>query len=147
MSLCYNKTFLPIVEPNSTAPSVVPSPMSSSNRHVTLQAHPASYTMDTGFSWGLKRSWRGANHPPSCSTEIVNGLKIYLCACIGMSWSDLYLYWPTPELYVQEHWLHYKLPSNWTSNWRTFILDFCIVFSGTTSYFLQDSALDPQYMM
>jgi hypothetical protein len=89
------------VELNSTVTSVVPSPMSSSNRHVTLRAHPASYTMGTGCSWGLKRPRHDADHPSSCIADIVNGLKISLCVCIGMSWSDLYLYWPTPHLHVQ----------------------------------------------
>jgi len=40
------------------------------------------------------RTQRGAEHPPLCSAEVVNGL--YLCplpqsACIGMSRVDLYL--------------------------------------------------------
>jgi hypothetical protein len=31
----------------------------------------------------------------------VNTLKIYLCACIDMSWSDINLYWPTSNLNLQ----------------------------------------------
>jgi hypothetical protein len=33
-------------------------------------AHPASYTMGTGFLLGLKWPGRGVDHPPSYSTEV-----------------------------------------------------------------------------
>jgi hypothetical protein len=36
-------------------------------------AHPASCTMDTGSFPGVKRSGRGADHPPPSSAEVTKG--------------------------------------------------------------------------
>jgi hypothetical protein len=33
-------------------------------------AHPASYTMDTGYFLGVMRPRRGADHPPPSSAEV-----------------------------------------------------------------------------
>jgi len=41
-------------------------------------AHPASWTMVTGSFQGVKQSGRGANHPPTSSTGVANGLELYL---------------------------------------------------------------------
>jgi len=147
MSLSFTNTFRPNVEPNSTAPSFVTSPMSSSNGHVTLQARPASYTIGTRLSWGLKRPWRGAGHPPSYIADIVNTLKYTFVPALACHGVTLTFTGRPLILTYKLHRLYYKLPSNCTSNWWTCILDFCGVFSDTTSYyFSRDSALDPQYM-
>jgi len=34
------------------------------------EAHPASYTMGTGFFSGVKRPERGVDHPPPSSAEV-----------------------------------------------------------------------------
>jgi hypothetical protein len=36
-------------------------------------AHPASCTMGTGSFPGVKRQWRGADHPPPSSAEVTKG--------------------------------------------------------------------------
>jgi hypothetical protein len=42
----------------------------SSPAQTDSEAHPASYTMDTGSIPGVKRPGSGGNHPPSSSTEV-----------------------------------------------------------------------------
>jgi len=41
-------------------------------------AHPASYTMGTGSFPGIKRPWRGVNHPPPSSAEVKERVELYL---------------------------------------------------------------------
>jgi hypothetical protein len=49
---------------------------------VRLQTGPGSYatscTMGTGSTPGVKRPKRVANHPPSSSVEVTNGLELFL---------------------------------------------------------------------
>lgn len=42
-------------------------------------AHAASCTIGTGSTPGVKRPKRVADHPPSSSAEVTNGLELYLC--------------------------------------------------------------------
>jgi hypothetical protein len=49
-------------------------------------AHPASYTMGTGYFPGVKRPGRGVDHPPSSSTEVKEELELYLYSPSGPSW-------------------------------------------------------------
>jgi hypothetical protein len=60
------------------------------------EAHTFSCTMSTGSFPGVKRPGRVAGHTPLSSADVANGLELFLrlpfCACIGGSWSDLYLY-------------------------------------------------------
>jgi len=39
-------------------------------------AHPAFYTMDVGFSSGVKRRARDSGHPPPSGAEDANGLEL-----------------------------------------------------------------------
>jgi hypothetical protein len=41
------------------------------------EAHPASYTMDTGSFPGVKRPGRGVDHPPLSSAEVEERVKLY----------------------------------------------------------------------
>ena len=43
------------------------------------EAHPASCTMGTGSFPRLKQPGLGADLPPSSSTEVSNGIELYLC--------------------------------------------------------------------
>jgi len=36
----------------------------------SLEAYPASYSMDTVFFKGVKRPWRGCDYPPPTSAEV-----------------------------------------------------------------------------
>ena len=42
--------------------------------------HPASYTMGTGSSPGLKRSERGVDHPPTYSADVKERVELYVSA-------------------------------------------------------------------
>jgi hypothetical protein len=48
--------------------------------------YPASYTMGTGSFPGVKRPGRGVNHPPPSSTEVKEGVELYLYSPSGPSW-------------------------------------------------------------
>ena len=39
-------------------------------------ANPASYTMDTGYFLGVKRSGRGVEHPPPSSAEVKKRVEL-----------------------------------------------------------------------
>jgi hypothetical protein len=60
------------------------------------EAHPASYTTDTGvLSWGKARPGRNADHSPSSSAEVKNEKEIYLLsllALLGHVAGQLYLF-------------------------------------------------------
>jgi hypothetical protein len=50
-------------------------------------AHPASYTMRTGFlSREVKRPGRGVDHPPPSSAEVKDIVELYLYSTSGASW-------------------------------------------------------------
>jgi hypothetical protein len=50
-------------------------------------AHPASWTMGTGSFPGVKRSGRGADHPPSPSTEVENEKSYTSSSPLSPWWS------------------------------------------------------------
>jgi hypothetical protein len=52
-------------------------------------AHPASYTMGTGYCPGVKRRGRGADRPPPSSAEVKESVQLYLYYPSGPSWSVL----------------------------------------------------------
>jgi len=59
------------------------------------EAHPASCTMGTRSSPGIKQLEHGVDHQPLSHVRLQVGIRyIYtsLCACVGMSWGELYLY-------------------------------------------------------
>jgi len=50
------------------------------------EAHPASYTRDTGSLPGLKRPERGVDHPPTSRAEVKERVELYLYSPSGPSW-------------------------------------------------------------
>jgi len=50
-------------------------------------AHPASYTMGTESSPGVKRPGRGVDHPPLSSAEVRERVELYLYSPSGPSWA------------------------------------------------------------
>jgi len=52
-------------------------------------AHPASYTMGTGFFPGVNRLGHGVDHPPPSSAEVKERVKLYLYSPSGPSWPVL----------------------------------------------------------
>jgi len=48
-------------------------------------AHPASYTMGTGFFLGVKQLERGIDHPPPSCAEVKERVELYLYTS-GPSW-------------------------------------------------------------
>jgi hypothetical protein len=53
-------------------------------------AHPASYTMGTGSLPGVKRPWRGVDHPPPSSAVVKERVELYLYSPSGPSWPVLW---------------------------------------------------------
>jgi len=51
-----------------------------------LGAHPASYTMGTGFFPEVKRPEHGVDVPPPSSAEVKEIVELYLCSLSGSSW-------------------------------------------------------------
>ena len=49
-------------------------------------AHPASYTMGTGYLLGVKRPGRGVGHPPSSNAEVKGRVELYIYSPSGPSW-------------------------------------------------------------
>jgi hypothetical protein len=49
-------------------------------------AHPASYTMGTGYLQGEKRPKRGVDYPPPSSAEIKEKVELYLYSTSGPTW-------------------------------------------------------------
>jgi len=52
-------------------------------------AHPASYTIGTGSFSGVKRPGRGVDYPLPSSTEVKDGIELYLYSTSGPSWPVL----------------------------------------------------------
>jgi len=52
-------------------------------------AHPASYIMGTGSFPGVKRPWRGVDHPPPPSAEVEGRVELYIYSPSGPSWPVL----------------------------------------------------------
>ena len=52
-------------------------------------AYPASCTMGTGSFPGVKRPWRGVDHPPQSSAEVKERVELYLYSPSGPSWPVL----------------------------------------------------------
>ena len=52
-------------------------------------AHPASYTMGTGSFSGVKRPWRGVDHPPLTSAEAEGRVELHVYSLSGHSWPVL----------------------------------------------------------
>jgi hypothetical protein len=61
-----------------------------------LMAHPASYTMGTGFFPGVKRPGRDVGHPPTSSAEVKERVELYLYSSSGSSWPVIA--WTLPSL-------------------------------------------------
>ena len=51
-----------------------------------MGAHPASYTMGTGSFPGVKRSGRGADHPPPSKCRGHERVGLYLYSPSGPQW-------------------------------------------------------------
>jgi len=49
-------------------------------------AYPASYTLGICSFPGVKRPWRGVDHPPPSSAEVTERLELYLFPPFGLSW-------------------------------------------------------------
>jgi hypothetical protein len=49
------------------------------------EAHPASYTMGTVSSPGVKRPGRGVEHPPSSNAVVKERVELYLYSPSGPS--------------------------------------------------------------
>jgi hypothetical protein len=49
------------------------------------EAHPASCTLGTGSFPGLRRPWRGVDHPPPSSAEVNERVELYISPS-GPSW-------------------------------------------------------------
>ena len=62
--------------------------------------HPASYTMGTGSFTGVKRPGRGADHPPTSSSEVEGRVELYICSPSGPSWPVLGWSLPLPLHFV-----------------------------------------------
>jgi hypothetical protein len=58
--------------------------------------HPGSYTMCTGSFPGVKRPWRGVDHPLPSSAEVKERLELYLYSPSGPSWPVLRSILPLP---------------------------------------------------
>jgi len=52
-------------------------------------AYPASYTMGTGSSSGVKRLGSGVGHPPPSSAEVKERVQLYLYSLFGPLWPVL----------------------------------------------------------
>ena len=52
-------------------------------------AQTASYTIGTGLFPGIKRPWRGVDHPPPSRTVVKEGVGLYLYSPSGDSWPVL----------------------------------------------------------
>jgi hypothetical protein len=52
-------------------------------------AQPASYSLDTGYFWGVKRSGRRVDYPPPSSAEVKERVELYLYAPFLPSWPVL----------------------------------------------------------
>jgi hypothetical protein len=64
--------------------SRLPAPVQTGSK-----AHPASYTMGTGISPGVKQPGRGVGHPPPSSAEVKERVELYLSSPSGPSWPVL----------------------------------------------------------
>jgi hypothetical protein len=53
------------------------------------EANPATYTIGTGSSLGVKRSGRGFDHPPPFSVEVKERVELHLNCPSGHSWPVL----------------------------------------------------------
>jgi len=51
--------------------------------------HPASFTMGTGSSPGVKRPGHGVGHPPLSSAEVEGRAELYICSPSGPLWPVL----------------------------------------------------------
>jgi len=60
--------------------------------HTGPEAHQASCTMGTKSFLGVQWTGCGANHTPFSGIKVANVMELYLCACTGMLWAELYLY-------------------------------------------------------
>ena len=49
-------------------------------------AQPAFHTMGTRSLPGVKRLWRGIDHPPPCSTKVKERVQLYLYYPSGLLW-------------------------------------------------------------
>ena len=52
-------------------------------------AHPAFYTMRTGYFPGVKQPGRGVDHPPLSNAEVKERVELYLYSPFRPSWSVL----------------------------------------------------------
>jgi hypothetical protein len=64
--------------------------------HTVPGAHPASYTMGTGFFPGVKRPERGVDHATSSSAEVKERVELYRYSPSGPSWPVIGLILPLP---------------------------------------------------
>ena len=80
-------------------------------------AHPgSSYTMDTGYFPGVKRSGRGIDHPPWSSAEVKERVQSYIYFTPGPSWPVLGWTLPLP---LSRTLAHPEIPRIlWNPNFR-----------------------------
>jgi hypothetical protein len=57
--------------------------------HTGPGTHPASHTMGTGWSPGIKRPERGLDNPPPSSAEVKEKVELYIYSASGPSWAVL----------------------------------------------------------
>jgi hypothetical protein len=74
-------------------------------------AHPAFYTMGTGYIPWIKRPGRGVNHPPTCSAEVKERVGLYLYSLSGTSLSVLGWTWTYPCICLEGQEIHERAKS------------------------------------
>jgi hypothetical protein len=80
------------------------------------EAHPASYTMGTRSSPGIKQREHGVDHQPVSYVRLQMGIRCTstsLCACVGMWWGEIYLYSLTHKYLPYIITLHLPLALRW----------------------------------
>ena len=76
--------------------------------HPSRPAYPASCTIGTGSSPGVKQPGRGVDHPPLSSAEVKERVELYLYSPCGPSWPVIRYTLPYIEenkcIFIDCHW-------------------------------------------